>query len=139
MSREDANMDQAMERLSKLAAIEAICDENREQIKNLTKFILGNGKKGIFQRLDDLESFQQNLQKMEEKREIEEKERAKSFRNLRLSIYLMVLSWFFTIGYDYLKTDDRPVTDKQNTAIEKVINDKFDELLKKLQQSNENK
>lgn len=132
-------MDQAMDRLAKLEAIEAICDENRDEIKKLTKFILGNGKKGIFQRLDDLETFQKNLKEMEEKREIEEKERAKSFRNLRLSIYLMVLSWFFTIGYDYLKTDEGPVTEKQNTAIEKVINDKFDELLKQLQHSNENK
>lgn len=133
-------MDKATDRLGKLAAIEQICDENRDEIKKLTKFILGNGKKGIFQRLDDLETFQQNLQKMEAQRAIDEKERIKSFRNLRLSIYLMLLSWVFTVGYDYVKSDETkaPLSQK-NAEIEKIINERFDELLKRIKPADENK
>lgn len=142
-------MDEAMERLGKLEVIEQICNDNRADIKQLSKFILGNGKKGIFQRLDDLENFQQKLETMEKEHRVREFERMKSFRNLKYAIYMMIAGWLFTIGYgNYtesqalkkLNSEGRLQSVSEKTElIDQRIDKKLDELLKHIEKQADNK
>lgn len=133
----NALLEQGKQALERLRAIEILAGENREDIKRLTKAIfVDNGQKGLKFQFEDLR---------EEVTEIKEREaeRKKDQKNLRYTAYgvliVLILNFLwkllpFNHDINQQNVQSQQVQQQLIDQQEKIIDKKFEELLKRLEE-----
>lgn len=103
--------------------------ENSKQIAMILKWLRGNGERGYMTRVEDLEKFRQTF-------EHDQQEKLKDAKRVRFLIYAAIVTMAFNIGYlVFSKGMEASVDAKAFEQVEKqnkVLNEKFEQLLKKL-------
>lgn len=126
-------LDEAIQRskdaLERLAALEKLIGENTKHVNQILKWLRGNGERGLMVRVEDLEKFVGEYIS-------ERKEQKKDDKKTRLVIYAAILSMLLNIAYQIfykgVESSINSTTIQQLEKREQQINEKFEKLLKKL-------